>query len=357
MASGFYNKPPVIVPNEGPEGAGGKPGKTGAPTTGLTGRTGAHAGHDNELSTLSGGLSTKAANRAATSTSGGGAPQTLNVPRGFQNNPMAALAATFAANASPTMNSNCATLGTLIAARDPSKAGPVCDALLSARIVNGEVVIPPVDIGEPPATTGPASTAAADTAAPAVPVAANSTPASPQLRSPRIATPVPAMPIIASSTASGGGAYGVNVVAPDSDDQAIQNMGVMPPGGDISEMCYVVLMNATNDQDKDLELIMATTKAQTAAKQALRTLIANVGRDVAANAAQQVDDANRSIRSRPTRQRLSRHRQRKVSTATGNCAMPVPDPNARGTVTIHDQHSARHRRPRAMRYAMTNTTT
>jgi hypothetical protein len=36
----------------------------------------------------------------------------------------------------------------------------------------------------------------------------------------------------------------------------ISNMGVLSPGGDIAEMCFVVLMEGTNDQNKDLALIM-----------------------------------------------------------------------------------------------------
>jgi hypothetical protein len=44
----------------------------------------------------------------------------------------------------------------------------------------------------------------------------------------------------------------------------------MPPGGDISELCFVVLMEATNDQDQDLQEIMNEVQAQTAAKQFLR---------------------------------------------------------------------------------------
>lgn len=67
--------------------------------------------------------------------------------------------------------------------------------------------------------------------------------------------------------------------------QAIQNMGALPPGGDISELCFVVLMNATNDQDKDLQTIMAQTQAQTAAKQKLRDQMNTVNKNVAANAA------------------------------------------------------------------------
>jgi putative addiction module CopG family antidote len=55
-------------------------------------------------------------------------------------------------------------------------------------------------------------------------------------------------------------------------------------GGDIAAMCYIVLLEATQDTDADLALIMGEVKAMTAAKQALRTLLNKVGRDVAANA-------------------------------------------------------------------------
>jgi hypothetical protein len=71
---------------------------------------------------------------------------------------------------------------------------------------------------------------------------------------------------------------------------SIQNMGVLPPGGDIAEMCFVVLMEATNDQDSDLELIMAETKALTNAKQALRQLMAQINSDVAKDASRQTNN-------------------------------------------------------------------
>ncbi len=45
--------------------------------------------------------------------------------------------------------------------------------------------------------------------------------------------------------------------------------------GDIEELCFIVLMEATNDQDQDLEQIMAETKAQTNAKQGLRAELAS----------------------------------------------------------------------------------
>jgi hypothetical protein len=57
----------------------------------------------------------------------------------------------------------------------------------------------------------------------------------------------------------------------------------LPAGGDIAELAFVVLMEATNDADQDLQDIMAGVKAITDAKVQLRNLIARVERDVAAN--------------------------------------------------------------------------
>jgi uncharacterized sporulation protein YeaH/YhbH (DUF444 family) len=53
----------------------------------------------------------------------------------------------------------------------------------------------------------------------------------------------------------------------------------MPPGGDIAEMCFVVLMDATNDQDQDLQMIMNQVRGQTQQKQGLRNQINIVNRD------------------------------------------------------------------------------
>jgi len=46
------------------------------------------------------------------------------------------------------------------------------------------------------------------------------------------------------------------------------------------------MMQATNDMDRDLKMIMAEVQAMTAAKQKLRELIGLVNKDIAANAAQ-----------------------------------------------------------------------
>jgi hypothetical protein len=58
------------------------------------------------------------------------------------------------------------------------------------------------------------------------------------------------------------------------------------PGADIEQMAFVVMMDAVKSADQDLAMIMAEVKAMTAAKNALRSLISKVGRDVANNAAQ-----------------------------------------------------------------------
>ena len=56
--------------------------------------------------------------------------------------------------------------------------------------------------------------------------------------------------------------------------------------GDIEAMAFIVLMQATNDMDKDLHMIMDEVKAMTAAKQKLRELISKVIRDITANVGQ-----------------------------------------------------------------------
>jgi hypothetical protein len=60
--------------------------------------------------------------------------------------------------------------------------------------------------------------------------------------------------------------------------------GIGGEGNDVYAMCYVVMMEAIQDADSDLALIMGEVKAMTAAKQALRSLLNKVARDVAANA-------------------------------------------------------------------------
>jgi hypothetical protein len=61
----------------------------------------------------------------------------------------------------------------------------------------------------------------------------------------------------------------------------------IPAGADIEELIFVVLMEATNDQNQDLQQIMNEVQAQTKAKQALRNLLNVLQSDIAANANQQ----------------------------------------------------------------------
>ena len=55
-------------------------------------------------------------------------------------------------------------------------------------------------------------------------------------------------------------------------------------GGDIEAMAFLVMMQATNDMDKDLQQIMAEVQAMTNAKQQLRALMNRLNKDVAASA-------------------------------------------------------------------------
>jgi hypothetical protein len=54
-------------------------------------------------------------------------------------------------------------------------------------------------------------------------------------------------------------------------------------GGDIEELAFVVMMEATKSADDDLRQIMNEVKSITAAKQGLRELICKVANDIAAN--------------------------------------------------------------------------
>ena len=62
-------------------------------------------------------------------------------------------------------------------------------------------------------------------------------------------------------------------------DIAISNLD--NPGQDIDALAFIVLVNAANDMDKDLQEIMGEVKAMTNAKQKLRDLINLVNKDVA----------------------------------------------------------------------------
>jgi hypothetical protein len=64
---------------------------------------------------------------------------------------------------------------------------------------------------------------------------------------------------------------------------AESGLGLLTSGTDISELAFVVLMEATKGADQDLRDIMAGIRAITNAKAQLRSLLARVQRDVAAN--------------------------------------------------------------------------
>ena len=76
----------------------------------------------------------------------------------------------------------------------------------------------------------------------------------------------------------GNGAWKLDVTASigSSDQQAIENMGVLPPGGDVSEMSFVVLGEATGDQGKDLALIMSGAGEVSTDGRSVRDLISTV---------------------------------------------------------------------------------
>jgi flagellar hook-basal body complex protein FliE len=71
----------------------------------------------------------------------------------------------------------------------------------------------------------------------------------------------------------------------------------IPPGADIEELAFVVLMNATNDQDSDLQQIMNEVQAQTKAKQFLREQMQIVNKDVANNSRQLTSEASKTCNS------------------------------------------------------------
>jgi Arc/MetJ-type ribon-helix-helix transcriptional regulator len=93
--------------------------------------------------------------------------------------------------------------------------------------------------------------------------------------------------------------------------------GASDSGSDIEALVFTVLMEAANDADKDLELIMAEVKAMTNAKQALRSILSKVGRDVAANAGQE-----------DGRPRLNLKDGMGSTGAYKHFQMPFPDPQA-----------------------------
>src|SRR5450755_2633688 len=88
-----------------------------------------------------------------------------------------------------------------------------------------------------------------------------------------IATPDPAIRSQAFAVLIGQTASGVSGHGGES------GLGPLAAGADIAELAFVVLMDAAQDANRDLQGIMAEVKAMTNAKQALRDLISKVGRD------------------------------------------------------------------------------
>lgn len=277
----------------------------------------------------------------------------INVPRSLQGSKMVASALEFAKNASPQMMTNCTALGKFISA-NPDKALQMSTALLDAqKLDNGEVVMTAPGFQDAPATppTPPPGTPATDaggaqsTEAGGAQTAKSSSEPSTEAGGALTGTGGSGGSPDSSEAGGfltgsgggggGGGAYGITPVSGSSNDAAIQNMGVLPPGCDIASMCFMVLMEATNDQDKDLEMIMAETKAQTKTKQAMRDVISKVGKDTAGNAAQQINDANGNPFSdgpHPPSSYPGTAGQGSTdgSFYTGSAAIPVANPNAAG---------------------------
>jgi hypothetical protein len=69
---------------------------------------------------------------------------------------------------------------------------------------------------------------------------------------------------------------------------------------DIEAVAFIVMMEATNDMDKDLKAIMDDLKSMTAAKAKLRDLINQVNKDVANNAEQDAPCLTPLCRSLPS---------------------------------------------------------
>jgi hypothetical protein len=85
---------------------------------------------------------------------------------------------------------------------------------------------------------------------------------------------------------------------------------------DLEAVAFIVMMQATNDMDKDLKAIMDEVKSMTAAKAKLRDLINQVNKDVANNAEQDAPCLTPLCRSLPSQ--LSQ-----LAAMTANLEKPV----------------------------------
>ncbi len=113
-------------------------------------------------------------------------------------------------------------------------------------------------------------------------------------------------------------ASGLSPWSPDPQGQTRTGIGV---GSDIGSLVFIVLMEAIKGTDTDLALIMGEIKAITATKQALRSVLSKVGRDVAANAGQ--------VDGKPP---LNLGSGMGSTGAYYSFPMPVPDPGSSGGV-------------------------
>jgi hypothetical protein len=75
--------------------------------------------------------------------------------------------------------------------------------------------------------------------------------------------------------------FTASLASPKPANGQVSGMTSLPAGADIEAMVFIVLMQAANDMDQDLQQIMAQVKAETAAKQKLRDLQNQLNHEVA----------------------------------------------------------------------------
>jgi putative addiction module CopG family antidote len=108
-------------------------------------------------------------------------------------------------------------------------------------------------------------------------------------------------------------------ILPRLSSDTLSSLGL--GGGDVEALAFIVLMQATQDMDGDLKMIMAEIKAMAAAKTKLRELISKVRKDVTSNAGQRDKkpplDFSRGLGSQQTYHRVK---------------IPYADPESEGGV-------------------------
>jgi len=75
--------------------------------------------------------------------------------------------------------------------------------------------------------------------------------------------------------------FAASLASPQPANRQVPGMTGLPAGADIEAVAFIVLMQAANDMDQDLQQIMAQMKAETAAKQKLRDLQNQLNHEVA----------------------------------------------------------------------------